>query len=62
MCVCVYILVIRNIMNKSLFMQVKIAKNLLLFSKITTIFLYKSGSIALHLKVIFYYNLYKYIF
>ena len=30
-------LVIGNIMNKSLFMQVEIAKNLLLFDEITTI-------------------------
>ena len=33
----IYILVIGNIMNKSLFMQVEIAKNLLLFSETTTI-------------------------
>ena len=33
----IYILVIGNIMNKSLFMQVEIAKNLLLFGKTTTI-------------------------
>ena len=32
-----YILVIGNIMNKSLFMLVEIANNLLLFSKTTTI-------------------------
>ena len=34
----IYILVIGNIINKSLFMQVEIAKNLLLFNEITTIF------------------------
>ena len=34
---CLYILVSGNILNKSLFMQVEIAKNLLLFGKITTI-------------------------
>ena len=33
----IYILVIGNIMNKSLFMQVVIAKNLLLFGETTTI-------------------------
>ena len=33
----IYILVIGNIMNKSLFMLVKIAKNLLLFGETTTI-------------------------
>ena len=33
----IYILVIGNIMNKSLFIQVEIAKNLLLLGKITTI-------------------------
>ena len=33
----IYILVIGNIMNKSLFMQVEIAKNLLLFGETTTI-------------------------
>ena len=33
----IYILVIGNIMNKSLFIQVEITKNLLLFSKTTTI-------------------------
>ena len=33
----IYILVIDNIMNKSLFMQVEIAKNLLLFGETTTI-------------------------
>ena len=35
----IYILVIGNIMNKSLFMQIKIAKNLLLFGETTTILL-----------------------
>ena len=37
LCFYVYILVIDNIMNKSLFMQVEIAKNLLLFVETTTI-------------------------
>ena len=34
---CLYILVSGNILNKSLFMQVEIVKNLLLFGEITTI-------------------------
>ena len=60
----IYILVIGNIMNKSLFIQVEIAKNLLLLGKITTIIFIKIRfyfSFALHLKVIFYFSFYKYI-
>ena len=37
LCLYIYILVIGNIMNKSLFMQVEIAKNLLLFGETRTI-------------------------
>ena len=37
LCFYIYILVIGNIMNKSLFMQVEIAKNLLLFDETTII-------------------------
>ena len=37
LCFYIYILVSGNILNKSLFMQVEIAKNLLFFSKTTTI-------------------------
>ena len=45
-------------------MQVEIAKNLLLFSETTTILFIKIKfylSFTLHLKVIFYFSLYKYI-
>ena len=37
LCFYIFILFIGNIMNKSLFMQVEIAKNLLLFGETTTI-------------------------
>ena len=37
----IYILVSSNILNKFLFMQVEIAKNLLLFGETTTILFYK---------------------
>ena len=37
LCFYIYILVIDNIMNKSLFMHVEIAKNLVLFGETTTI-------------------------
>ena len=51
-------------MNKSLFIQVEITKNLLLFDETTTILFIKIRfyfSFALHLKVIFYFSFYKYI-
>ena len=40
LCFYIYILVSGNILNKSLFMQVEIVKNLLLFGETTTIFFY----------------------
>ena len=40
LCFYIFILFIGNIMNKSLFMQVEIAKNLLLFGETTTIIFY----------------------
>ena len=50
-------------MNMSSFMQVEIARYLLLFGKATynSTYIYTPGSIALHLKIIFYSSHYKYI-
>ena len=47
----------------SSFMQVEIARYLLLFGKATynSTYIYTPGSIALHLKIIFYSSHYKYI-
>ena len=61
---------LNNIMNMSLFMQVEIARHLLLFDEATYnsslyitiyIYIYILGSITLHLKVIFYSSHCKYI-
>ena len=57
----IYILVIGNIMNMYLFMQVEIARYLLSFGKTTIVLFIYIRFIALHLKVIFYSNYYKYI-
>ena len=64
----IHILVSGNILNKSLFMQVEIAKNLLLFSETTTIFFYINHVLFLICSTLesffflfFYFSLYKYI-
>ena len=48
-------------MNMHLFNQVEITKYLLSFGEITTILFIYIRFIALHLKVSFYFNYYKYI-
>ena len=48
-------------MNMHLFNQVEITKYLLLFGEITTVLFIYIRFIALHLKVSFYSNYYKYI-